>query len=319
MKKLTKLGVVTMSVLALNAVAPAVLPEIFVGQVVYAEENDPKAFTIIYYDKQTDNRIAGVEDMYGTVNPGETVTIGKDIPGYKKLYSSDTMSYDGLRSEDDDTYQEIRSGMYIKSLPYEKLPEEQPTVPSVQPSEEPKEEPTTPPVAPTEDPSKPAEEVKPETKPEEQPKPSEQPQENPKPEEKPQEQPKPETKPSWETKPEVKPETKPSETPKPEVKPSSNPSSQTGSTTAPTTPAKLAGQISNAQADKPVSKTETPAPKVETKPEAKPATNNVAKKADGTVNTAALPNTGEQNSVLAVLFGFVALALGLFGFRKKSE
>ena len=86
----------------------------------------------------------------------------------------------------------------------------------------------------------------------------------------------------------AKSETKPSETPKPEVKPETKP--QTNSNTAPQAPVKPVGQDSNTKADKPVSKTET----------------------------TALPNTGEQNSILGFA-GLLLASLGLAGLTYKGR
>ena len=88
--------------------------------------------------------------------------------------------------------------------------------------------------------------------------------------------------------PEVKPAPKPSDTSKPEVKPEFKP--QTNSNTAPTAPINPVGQDSNTKADKPVSKTET----------------------------TALPNTGEQNSILGFA-GFLLASLGLAGLTYKGR
>ena len=88
--------------------------------------------------------------------------------------------------------------------------------------------------------------------------------------------------------PEVKPAPKPSDTSKPEVKPELKP--QTNSNTAPTAPVKPVGQTSNSKADKPTSKKETPA----------------------------LPNTGEQNSILGFA-GFLLASLGLAGLTYKGR
>ena len=109
-----------------------------------------------------------------------------------------------------------------------------------------------------------------------------------KPSETPKPEVKPETNPSETPKPEVKPETKPSETSKPEVKPETKP--QTNSNTAPQAPVKPVGQDSNTKADKPVSKPET----------------------------TALPNTGEQNSILGFA-GFLLASLGLAGLTYKGR
>ena len=138
--------------------------------------------------------------------------------------------------------------------------------------------------------AKPSDTPKTEVKPE--PKPSETPKPEVKPETKPSETPKPEvkpeTKPSDTPKPEVKPEPKPSDTSKPEVKPELKP--QTNSNTAPTAPVKPVGQTSNSKADKPTAKKETPA----------------------------LPNTGEQNSILGFA-GFLLVSLGLAGLTYKGR
>lgn len=136
-------------------------------------------------------------------------------------------------------------------------------------------------------------------------KPSETPKPEVKPEPKPSDTPKPEVKPapkpSETPKPEVTPEPKPSETLKPEVKPSEKPVAkpetnkpttkpQTGSNNTPTAPINPVGQDSNTKADKPVSKTET----------------------------TALPNTGEQNSILGFA-GFLLASLGLAGLTYKGR
>ena len=128
--------------------------------------------------------------------------------------------------------------------------------------------------------------AKSETKPSETPKPEVKPET--KPSETPKPEVKPETKPSETPKPEVKPETKPSEALKPEVKPETTP--QTNSNTALTGPVKPVGQDSNTKADKPVSKTET----------------------------TALPNTGEQNSILGFA-GLLLASLGLAGLTYKGR
>jgi len=80
----------------------------------------------------------------------------------------------------------------------------------------------------------------------------------------------------------------PAPTPKPEVKPELKP--QTNSNTAPTAHVKPVGQTSNSKADKPTSKKETPA----------------------------LPNTGEQNSILGFA-GFLLASLGLAGLTYKGR
>ena len=284
-----------------------------------AEEQKPIKYRISYYDRETGEEIAA--EKTGVLNPGETVNIYKDIdgyeivskiswmPGYNTTYKIASVYFHG----DPDGYR----GMYLdyKKLNTDVKPSEE-TKPDVKPSEQPKQE-AKPEPKPLETPkpevkpeTKPSEtpkpEVKPETKPLETPKPEVKPETNPsetpkpevkpetkpsetsKPETKPSETSKPETKPSETSKPEVKPETKPSDTPKPGVKPETKP--QTNSNTAPQAPVKPVGQDSNTKADKPVSKTET----------------------------TALPNTGEQNSILGFA-GFLLASLGLAGLTYKGR
>ena len=154
--------------------------------------------------------------------------------------------------------------------------------PEAKPSETPKPE-AKPETKPSDTPKP---EVKPETKPSETPKPEVKPET--KPSDTPKPEVKPETKPSETSKPEVKPETKPSDMPKPGVKPETKP--QTNSNTAPQAPVKPVGQDSNTKADKPASKPET----------------------------TALPNTGEQNSILGFA-GFLLASLGLAGLTYKGR
>ena len=316
--KVTKLGISLLSVAALGVVAPALIDTpIFGIAVVKAEETRPLEYRIVYYDKDTREEIAPPKT--GTINPGEIVNIYKDIDGYQVVSNFDewmpgfNASY-RIMSE----YFGFSNGRLFMYLDYKKLdadakpsetpkPEVKPeTKPSETPKPEVKPEPkpsdtSKPEVKPETKPSEtPKPEVKPETKPSETPKPEvkqeTKPSETPKPEvkqeTKPSETPKlevkPETKPSDTPKPEVKPETKPSDTPKPEVKPETKP--QTNSNTAPQAPVKPVGQDSNTKADKPVSKPET----------------------------TALPNTGEQNSILGFA-GFLLASLGLAGLTYKGR
>ena len=288
--KVTKLGISLLSVAALGVVAPALIDTpIFGIAVVKAEETRPLEYRIVYYDKDTREEIAPPKT--GTINPGEIVNIYKDIDGYQVVSNFDewmpgfNASY-RIMSE----YFGFSNGRLFMYLDYKKLdadakPSETPkpeVKPETKPSETPK--PEVKPEPKPSDTSKP--EVKPETKPSETPKPEV------KPETKPSETPKPEvkqeTKPSETPKLEVKPETKPSDTPKPEVKPETKP--QTNSNTAPQAPVKPVGQDSNTKADKPVSKPET----------------------------TALPNTGEQNSILGFA-GFLLASLGLAGLTYKGR
>ena len=330
--KVTKLGVSLLSVAALGVVAPILIDvPVFGASVVKAEETRPLEYRIVYYDKDTREEIAPPKT--GTINPGEIVNIYKDIDGYQVVSNFDewmpgfNASYRIMSK-----YFGFSKGRLFMFLDYKKVnadakpsdtpkPEEKPETkpsetpkPGVKPETKPSETPK-PEVKPETKPSEtPKPEVKPETKPSDTPKPEVKPETNPSDTPKPEV--KPETKPSDTPKPEVKPETKPSETPKPEVKPETNPSEtskpevkpetkpsdtpkpgvkpetkpQTNSNTAPQAPVKPVGQDSNTKADKPVSKTET----------------------------TALPNTGEQNSILGFA-GFLLASLGLAGLTYKGR
>ena len=293
--KVTKLGISLLSVAALGVVAPALIDTpIFGVAVVKAEEQqEPSKFRITYYDSEA-GEILG--QMTGTINPGETINIYKHFDGYEIISKDEWMPnyiltwdivnrfFYGSADGYDDLY------LYYKKL------DSAPTPGKDKDKENPKPE-----VTPEPNPSEtPKPEVKPETNPSETPKPEAKPEpkplETPKPEVKPETKPsetpkpevKPETKPSETSKPEVKPETKPSDTPKPGVKPETKP--QTNSNTAPQAPVKPVGQDSNTKADKPVSKPET----------------------------TALPNTGEQNSILGFA-GFLLASLGLAGLTYKGR
>ena len=289
--KVTKLGISLLSVAALGVVAPALTDVPVLGATVVKAEEQQRSinFRISFYDAETGEEIA--PKMTGTIRPGESINIHKEISGYQIVSKISWMpnyviTYDMVSlyfHGDSDGYH----GMY---LDYRKLNTD------VKPSETSKPE-VKPETKPS-DTSKP--EVKPETKPSDTPKPGVKPEakpsETPKPEAKPETKPsdtpkpevKPETKPSETSKPEVKPETKPSDMPKPGVKPETKP--QTNSNTAPQAPVKPVGQDSNTKADKPASKPET----------------------------TALPNTGEQNSILGFA-GFLLASLGLAGLTYKGR
>ena len=267
------------------------------------EQQEPLKYRISYYDGETGEEITAKKT--GVINPGETVNVYKDIDGYKVTSKDSWMpnyeaTYDMVATYfhgDPDGYK----GFYLdyKKLDADVKPSETPK-PEVKPETKPSDTPK-PEVKPETKPSEtPKPEVKPETKPSETPKPEVKPE--PKPSETPKPEVKQETKPSETPKPEVKPETKPSDTPKPEVKPETKPSDtpkpgvkpetkpQTNSNTAPQAPVKPVGQDSNTKADKPVSKPET----------------------------TALPNTGEQNSILGFA-GFLLASLGLAGLTYKGR
>ena len=330
-------------------------PEVKPSEKPEAEEQEPIKYRIRYLVEDSNKEIAPMET--GVLNPGESINIHKDIEGYQAVSNYSWMPGYNLTYDIASVYFYGATDGYREGyLEYRKLdanvkPSEE-TKPDVKPSEQPKQEakPETKPsetlkpevkpeTKPSETPkpevkpeTKPSEtpkpevkpetkpsdtpkpEVKPETKPSETPKPEVKPETKPsetpkpevKPEPKPSETPKPEvkqeTKPSETPKPEVKPETKPSDTPKPEVKPETKPSDtpkpgvkpetkpQTNSNTAPQAPVKPVGQDSNTKADKPVSKPET----------------------------TALPNTGEQNSILGFA-GFLLASLGLAGLTYKGR
>ena len=325
--KVTKLGISLLSVAALGVVAPALIDTpIFGSAVVKAEEQEPVKYRIRYLLEGSNKEIAPMET--GVLNPGESINIRKNLEGYQAVSNYSWMPDYNLTYDIVSTYFYGAADGYREGyIEYRKLdadvkPSEE-TKPDVKPSEQPKQEakpepnPSDTPKPEVKPETKPSEtpkpEVKPEIKPSETPKPEVKPEtkpsETPKPEVKPETKPsetpkpevKPETKPSETPKPEVKPETKPSETPKPEVKPSEKPVAkpetnkpttkpQTGLNNAPTAPINPVGQDSNTKADKPVSKTET----------------------------TALPNTGEQNSILGFA-GFLLASLGLAGLTYKGR
>ena len=296
--KVTKLGISLLSVAALGVVAPALIDTpIFGVAVVKAEEQEPLKYRITYYDIET-REILG--QMTGVINPGQTINIYKKFNGHE-IISKDEWMPNYILTWDivNEFFYGSADGYNDLRLEYKKLDADvktsEETKPDVKPSEQPKQE-VTPEPKPSETPKP---EVKPETNPSETPKPEVKPETNPS--ETPKPEVKPEPNPSETPKPEVKPETKPSETLKPEVKPSEKPVAkpetnkpttkpQTGSNNTPTASINPVGQDSNTKADKPVSKPET----------------------------TALPNTGEQNSILGFA-GFLLASLGLAGLTYKGR
>ena len=86
--KVTKLGISLLSVAALGVVAPALTDvPVFGASVVKAEERGPLEYTIAYYDKDTGEEIAPRKT--GTINPGESVNIYRDIDGYQVVSNFD--------------------------------------------------------------------------------------------------------------------------------------------------------------------------------------------------------------------------------------
>jgi len=279
--KVTKLGVSLLSVASLGVVAPTLIDvPVFGVSIVKADENqEPLKYRITYYDSEAAVQIA--DEMTGTINPGETINIYKNIDGYEITSKYSWMpNYDMTYDIANEYFYGSRDGYNDMFLEYKKVEPTPKPAPTPTPTPEPEVKPET----------KPSETPKPEIKPE--PKPSETPKPEVKPEPKPSDtskpEVKPEPKPSDTSKPEVKPEPKPSDTSKPEVKPELKP--QTNSNTAPTAPVKPVGQTSNSKADKPTSKKETPA----------------------------LPNTGEQSSSLS-LVGLLLASLGLAGLTYKGR
>ena len=171
--KVTKLGVSLLSVAALGVVAPALTDvPVFGSTVVKAEERGPLEYTIAYYDKDTGEEIAPRKT--GTINPGETVNIYKDIDGYQVVSNFDEWM-PGFNA----TYRIVSEnfgfsdGRLFMDLSYKKVNAD------AKPSETPKPE-----VKPEPKPSEtPKPEVKPETKPSETPKPEVKPAPAPKDEE----------------------------------------------------------------------------------------------------------------------------------------
>ena len=300
--KVTKFGISLLSVAALGVVTPALTDNpVFGISVVKADESqEPLNFRITYRDIDSGEEISA--KMIGVLYPGQSVNIYKEISGYQIVSNYEWMPNYNASYDVVSMYFYGANGYNDMYLNYRKL-EPTPT-PTPEPAPTPGKD---------KDKENPKPEVKPEPKPSETPKPEVKPEPNPS--ETPKPEVKPETKPSETSKPEVKPETKPSETPKPEVKPETNPSEtpkpevkpsekpvdkpetnkpttkpQTGLNNAPTAPINPVGQDSNTKADKPVSKTET----------------------------TALPNTGEQNSILGFA-GFLLASLGLAGLTYKGR
>ncbi|WP_251936579.1 LPXTG cell wall anchor domain-containing protein [Streptococcus sp. Marseille-Q0941] len=295
--KVTKLGVSLLSVAALGVVAPALTnAPVFGASVVKAEEQqEPLKFRITYYDSEAAVQIA--DEMTGTINPGETINIYKNIDGYEITSKYSWMpNYDMTYDIANEYFYGSRDGYNDMFLEYKKVeptptPEPAPT-PTQTPEPAPTPTPTaeqaptqtsTPETAATQTPT-----PEPAPTPTPTPEPAPTPTPTPEPAPTPTPIPEPAPTPTPTPEPEVKPAPKPSDTSKPEVKPELKP--QTNSNTAPTAPVKPVGQTSNSKADKPTSKKETPA----------------------------LPNTGEQSSSLS-LVGLLLASLGLAGLTYKGR
>ena len=160
--KVTKLGVSLLSVAALGVVAPALIDvPVFGVSIVKADENqEPLKYRITYYDSEAAVQIA--DEMTGTINPGETINIYKNIDGYEITSKYSWMpNYDMTYDIANEYFYGSRDGYNDMFLEYKKVDAD----------------------------AKPSEEVKPETKPSDTPKPEV------KPEPKPSDTPKPEVKP----------------------------------------------------------------------------------------------------------------------------
>ena len=279
------------------------------------EKQEPLKYRITYYNIETRETLG---QMTGVINPGQTINI------YKKFNGHEIISKDSWMPNYDMTYDIVNEYFYGSvdgyndlRLEYKKVeeptPEPAPTptptpepAPTPTPTPEPAPTPTptpTPAPAPTPTPTPepaPTPTPTPEPAPTPTPTPEPAPTPTPIPEPAPTPTPIPEPAPTPTPipepapmptptpEPEVKPAPKPSDTSKPEVKPELKP--QTNSNTAPTAHVKPVGQTSNSKADKPTSKKETPA----------------------------LPNTGEQNSILGFA-GFLLASLGLAGLTYKGR
>ena len=247
------------------------------------EKQEPLKYRITYYNIETRETLG---QMTGVINPGQTINI------YKKFNGHEIISKDSWMPNYDMTYDIVNEYFYGSvdgyndlRLEYKKVEEPTPEpAPTPTPTPEPAPTPTpTPEPAPTPTPT-----PEPAPTPTPIPEPAPTPTPIPEPAPTPTPIPEPAPTPTPTPEPEVKPAPKPSDTSKPEVKPELKP--QTNSNTAPTAHVKPVGQTSNSKADKPTSKKETPA----------------------------LPNTGEQNSILGFA-GFLLASLGLAGLTYKGR
>ena len=132
MKKLIKLGISLFSVAILGATTPALIDlSIFGNTVVKAEEQQQRSinFRISFYDAETGEEIA--PEMTGTIRPGESVNIHREISGYKIVSKISWMpnyiiTYDMVRvyfHGDSDGYR----GMYLDYRKIEPAPTPTPT------------------------------------------------------------------------------------------------------------------------------------------------------------------------------------------------
>ena len=155
--KVTKLGVSLLSVAALGVVAPALIDvPVFGVSIVKADENqEPLKYRITYYDSEAAVQIA--DEMTGTINPGETINIYKNIDGYEITSKYSWMpNYDMTYDIANEYFYGSRDGYNDMLLEYKKVDAD------AKPSDTPKPE------------TKPSETPKPEVKPSEKPEAEEQ-------------------------------------------------------------------------------------------------------------------------------------------------
>ena len=88
--KVLRFGIALISTVVLGAVAPALTNNpVFGTTVVKAEEQqEPLKFRITYYDNEAGGILG---QMTGTINPGETINIYKNIDGYEITFKEDWM------------------------------------------------------------------------------------------------------------------------------------------------------------------------------------------------------------------------------------
>lgn len=137
--KVTKLGVSLLSVASLGVVAPTLIDvPVFGVSIVKADENqEPLKYRITYYDSEAAVQIA--DEMTGTINPGETINIYKNIDGYEITSKYSWMpNYDMTYDIANEYFYGSRDGYNDMLLEYKKV---EPTPkPEVKPEPAPKDE-----------------------------------------------------------------------------------------------------------------------------------------------------------------------------------
>ena len=137
--KVTKLGVSLLSVASLGVVAPTLIDvPVFGVSIVKADENqEPLKYRITYCDSEAAVQIA--DEMTGTINPGETINIYKNIDGYEITSKYSWMpNYDMTYDIANEYFYGSRDGYNDMLLEYKKV---EPTPkPEVKPEPAPKDE-----------------------------------------------------------------------------------------------------------------------------------------------------------------------------------